>query len=300
MAHAIDADIHHGSIEARPAPRTRRPGGDALIYVVLAALTWGAWKFSQLGLFKAGDDVGYWLGVAGGVMMLLLFTYPLRKYVRSLHRWGKVKSWFLLHMVLGIGGPLLILLHSTFHIGSTNAAVALFSMLIVAVSGVVGRFIYLRIHRGLSGEKTNLAQLQARAGLDRTESRSRLHFAPVVEERLIAFEERELQAVPGWGTWLRQVFVLPVQQWLVYRACVRDLRQPLQALERGRRWRPEDMAVRRRLAHKLVRRYLTSVVRVAQFSAYERLFALWHVAHVPFVYLLVVSAVAHVVAVHAY
>ena len=36
---------------------------------------------------------------------------------------------------------------------------------------------------------------------------------------------------------------------------------------------------------KLVRRYLANVVRVAQFSAYERLFALWHVVHVPFIYI---------------
>jgi hypothetical protein len=42
------------------------------------------------------------------------------------------------------------------------------------------------------------------------------------------------------------------------------------------------------------------VVRVAQYSAYERLFALWHLAHLPFVYLLIISAVVHVIAVHAY
>jgi hypothetical protein len=42
------------------------------------------------------------------------------------------------------------------------------------------------------------------------------------------------------------------------------------------------------------------VVRVAQYNAYERVFALWHVAHLPFVYLLVISAVVHVIAVHAY
>jgi hypothetical protein len=42
------------------------------------------------------------------------------------------------------------------------------------------------------------------------------------------------------------------------------------------------------------------VVRVAQFTAYERLFALWHVLHVPFVYLLVLTACFHVFAVHAY
>jgi hypothetical protein len=53
-------------------------------------------------------------------------------------------------MIMGIGGPLLILMHSTFQVGSLNAAVALYSMLLVAGSGVVGRFIYVRVHRGLS------------------------------------------------------------------------------------------------------------------------------------------------------
>ena len=59
-------------------------------------------------------------------MMLLLFSYPLRKYVRALQGLGKVKWWFWFHLVLGIGGPWLILVHSTFHIGSLNAGVALY------------------------------------------------------------------------------------------------------------------------------------------------------------------------------
>jgi hypothetical protein len=33
---------------------------------------------------------------------------------------------------------------------------------------------------------------------------------------------------------------------------------------------------------------------------YERLFALWHVLHVPLVYMLVAAAIAHIVAVHMY
>jgi len=41
-------------------------------------------------------------------------------------------------------------------------------------------------------------------------------------------------------------------------------------------------------------------VNVAQFEAYDRLFSLWHVLHIPFVYVLVVSAIAHVIAVHVY
>ena len=78
------------------------------------------------------------------------------------------------------------------------------------------------------------------------------------------------------------------------------MRAPLRALATERGWSADELSRRRRHARKLVRRYVASVVRVAQFTAYERLFALWHVAHVPFVYLLVISAVAHVVAVHAY
>ena len=204
MSSTLDATA---PVATEPPPPSRRgSSGDVWVYLVIGTLVAGAWWISRQGWFKAGDDLGYWLGVAGGVLMLLLFSYPLRKYVRGLHRVGKVKWWFAAHMVLGIGGPLLILVHSTFHIGSLNAAVAMYSMLVVAGSGVVGRFIYLRIHRGLSGQKLSLQQLQSRAGLDESEARSRLHFAPAVEARLQDFADRQLSAKPGWGTWLRQVF----------------------------------------------------------------------------------------------
>jgi hypothetical protein len=88
--------------------------------------------------------------------------------------------------------------------------------------------------------------------------------------------------------------------WLVYCSAWPGLRHPLIQLARRRHWSAEDLSRRRYLARKLVRRYLANVVRVAQFSAYERLFALWHVVHVPFIYMLVISSVVHVIAVHAY
>jgi hypothetical protein len=274
--------------------------GDTVVYLVLAILIFGTWKLSQLRLFKAGDDLGYWIGVVGAVMMLLLFSYPLRKHFRFTKSWGKVKWWFLLHMLMGVGGPLLILLHSTFQIGSLNAGVALYSMLIVAGSGVVGRFIYARVNRGLRGEQTDFKALQVKAGLDQQDVRSRLSFAPEVEARLKAFEQNELKATAGWMTHLRRVFWLPVTQWLVYRGCVADLRAPLHRLAEQSQWSPEDRVRRELLARKMVRRYVNAVVRVAQYTAYERLFSFWHVAHIPFVYLLIISAVVHVIAVHAY
>ena len=96
------------------------------------------------------------------------------------------------------------------------------------------------------------------------------------------------------------MFWLPVKQWLTYRTCTADVQQPLRELALETGWDGDSVVRRERLARKLIRRYLQSVVRVAQYTAYERLFSLWHVAHVPFVYLLIISAIVHVVAVHAY
>jgi hypothetical protein len=273
---------------------------DVVVYIVITALVLAAWKFSQLGFFEAGDDTGYWIGVVGGVMMLLLFSYPLRKHFAFARNWGRVKWWFLVHMLLGVGGPVLILLHSTFRVGSLNAAVAMYSMVAVAVSGVIGRFIYARVNRGLRGEQATLKDLQSRAGLQEADVRSRLAFAPQVEARLIAFEQTELKAKAGWLTYSRQVFWLPLQQWLVYRACVADLHGVLNTLSRREHWSDKDLQQRKKYAQILVKHYLTAVTRVAQFTAYERLFSLWHVAHIPFVYLLIISAVVHVFAVHMY
>ena len=283
-----------------PARGHRPARGDLLLYLLLIVLVASAWQIGRIGLFHANDDTSYWIAVTGGSMMLALFTYPLRKYVRFMQGLGKVKWWFWLHLFMGIAGPWLILVHSTFRVGSLNAGVALFSMGIVVLSGVVGRFIRVRVHRGLDGERTSLQALRQRAGLVESQARSRLHFAPAVEARLLAFEQHELRARPGWLTSLRQVTLLPAQRWLAYQRCVRELHQPMQQLADKHAWSTSDLQRRKRHARRLVDRYLNAVVRVAQYSAYERVFALWHLAHLPFVYLLVISAVVHVVAVHAY
>jgi hypothetical protein len=280
------------------APRRRH--ADLILYAVIAVLVFAAWQFSKRGYFKSGDDIGYWVGVAGATMMLLLFSYPLRKYLRFTRSWGKVKWWFVAHMVLGIGGPLLILLHSTFHLGSLNAAVAMFSMLIVCTSGVVGRFLYLRIHRNLHGERNNLSELKQRAGLVEGEMTSRFHFAPDVAMRLLAFEAKTLATDARSSALAVRLFVLPIRQRLVGRVCVRELNARLRVIAKERAWSDAQLNRRRRQSTLLTREFLAGVVRVAQFTAYERLFALWHLLHAPFVYLLILTACFHVFAVHAY
>jgi hypothetical protein len=274
--------------------------GDTLVYLTLVILVWATWRVSQLGLFESGDDTGYWVGVTGAVMMLLLLSYPLRKYVRFAHGWGNIRIWFWLHIILGVLGPLLILLHSNFRTNSLNAAVALYSMLVVAGSGVVGRFIFQRINRGLQGEQTDMQTLMRKAGMDKDEARSRLAFAPAVEQRLKAFEAREQSITQGWVPNFRAVFWLPILQYQAYRQCAAELDALLPKMAASQNWSQEDLKRRRHRAKRTVDAYLNAVVGVAQFSAYSFLFSLWHVAHIPFVYVLIVTALVHVYAVHVY
>jgi hypothetical protein len=274
--------------------------GDMMVYLAIAAIVAGMWKLSRMGLFEAGDDVGYWIGVVGAVMMVLLFSYPLRKHFHFARNWGRVKWWFLVHMILGIGGPALILLHSTFRVGSLNAAVALYSMLAVAGSGVIGRFIYARVNRGLRGEQSSLNELRDRAGLQQADVKSRLAFAPQVEARLAAFEAAVSNTKPSWAAHTRQVCLLPVQQWLCYRQCAAELQAVMARLQKKNSWSQAEWQRHERHSKELVNLYLNAVTRVAQFTAYERLFSLWHIVHIPFVYSLIISALVHVYAVHVY
>lgn len=277
---------------AAPTPRRAHYSvGEGWITVAIGAIVAAAWGVTQLAGLQATTEIGYWLGVAGGTAMLLLFAYPLRKRLRLMQQLGSAKPWFVVHMVLGIAGPVLILLHSGFRIGSLNAGVALWSMLIVAGSGVVGRFLYLLTHRGLAGEHEELGRLLH--GLDISEARGDSVWGdtPSVTTPLHRFvaDARDLARRPGHD--LAGHFTAFV--WLPWRR-----RLELRAARKASR----AYAERGDPLHDLVAiaEAYAGALRVAQFGRATRLFELWHVLHIPFVYLMVICAVVHIVAVHVY
>ena len=258
-----------------------------LLLVSITGLAVLAWWVSSLGLYKPESDLGYALGVAGGTMMVLLFAYPLRKRVPFMQNWGKTRYWFWWHMMLGILGPSTILFHSGYYFGSLNATVAFSAMACVALSGVFGRFVYARIHHGLYGRRATLKEMQAALGGAANQGRTILAGLSSVEKQLQQFETQALQDRKALArAWY--FVTLGFQMARVRRACFLDISHHLTS--------KADV----RQAQESVRQYLEAVGRVARFRTFERLFALWHVLHVPLVWMLVLCAVAHVVAVHIY
>jgi hypothetical protein len=266
----------------------------------LAVLAVLGWQVAGGRYYTAGSDFGYNLGLVGGMLMLILLLYPLRKHVRFMDRLGATRHWFRVHMVIGVLAPTLIMFHSTFHLGSVNATVAFLCMLLVAGSGLVGRFIYRKIHHGLYGRAATLQEIQTKLGMSDGEVRSRFHFAPEMTQHLLQFEAEVLAQDRAWYTRLWRFLTVGLQARLAAYRAGRELELAARIYGLRRGW--DELKLRRRLrqGRSTIHAHLRAVVDVARFRAYERLFSAWHILHVPFVLLLVVSGIVHVVAVHMY
>lgn len=251
--------------------------------------------------YQAGDDLGYNLGLGGGVLMLTLLIYPMRKRLPAMTAWGDMRSWFFCHMLAGIVGPALILFHSTFRIGSINARIALYAMLLVTASGIVGRFIYRHIHTGLYGRRITLAEKEIELENCAEDVAPLAQIAPQVTTQLTAFRELamgEQSSVASTRIW--SFMTLGHRARIAKRNTLQLVDRALQEGALHRQWGEATLMQYRQQAREQVERYIDVVRTTVEFAEWERLFSLWHVVHIPFVYLLVICGVIHVVAVHMY
>lgn len=105
-------------------------------------------SFKDLYRLASDFQVSYWTGVVCGILMLLLFLYPIRKYFFAYNGWGKMRQWFDVHVVLGSAMALLLVYHTNFlHVRSINGKFAFYSILVVVVSGVFGRYLLRHLHK---------------------------------------------------------------------------------------------------------------------------------------------------------
>ena len=297
----MDRPLGGAPATSKATTRIQRRGKSSLrVYLLLTLAIVVGFMIRDYELITPEYGVGYWLGIIGGSSMLLLLLYPLRKRIRVLHRIGATRHWFRMHMWLGLVGPLLILYHCNFQLGSFNSKVALYCMLLVAGSGIVGRHFYSAIHKGLYGKKTSLRELQTELANSVEKSQGLANLMPKLVGRLEALSA-ELQGCAvvqslGVRRSLRWTFTHVFTRISLLITARRELRAAAVI---------SDVVARdQQRIYRTTARYIADYTRlmgkVAQFSFYERLFALWHVLHLPFFFMMVLSALVHVLAVHMY
>jgi hypothetical protein len=267
---------------------------------LLAGILFAGWRDREEGYLTPDAGLGYWLGIVGASAMLLLLMYPLRKRMPSLRHFGSVTGWFRLHMILGLVGPALILFHCNFKLGSLNSNVALFSMLTVATSGLVGRYLYSQIHLGLYGRRAQIDDLlndirQLKSAIEGDHSLPAVIYSTLDAHVSRALAERR-GAVSSFIALVGYRLRSPGERAQLMDVIERHFFS--EAQRQGWSWRTRRRHLRD--LRRLLRHYFAAVNRAAAFAFYERLFALWHILHMPLFVLLILAAIVHVVGAHLY
>lgn len=288
-------------------PSAQRPLGAVLaplfatIYVVaLGGLLLTAFLMRDEEIIVPKEGAGYWIGIVGGLILLFLLLYPVRKKRAKDAKLGSVATWFQWHMILGLLGPTLILLHSNFHLKSVNATVATVIMLSVVASGVIGRFLYRKVHKGLYETKAEVSALLSEAHALYGAFGEEMQGAPGLLDELKRYEHQVL--TPHLNPVQSLIFIvrMALETRLSRYRVVRASNRLLEDRARQENWGKVRLREVQQSVHQHVRLYFETVRKAAELKFYNRLFGLWHLLHLPLFLLLIFAAIVHIVAVHLY
>src|SRR5579863_1451450 len=188
--------------------------------------------------------------------------------------------WFDFHFMAGTIGPMFIILHSALKL-DTWVSAAFWSMVIVVVSGVLGRYLYTQVPEMASGvELEELDHERAFQG-----ARPRLPVPMAEIDRELAEQRAHAQKVA------RSTSVLRALSWLL----VQDMfRIPRTLARRGRlKTLGVDRATRKDLARRAARMIIITRRQVVAPKA-QLLLHSWKKVHVPFTIILTGFAVFHI------
>jgi len=264
-----------------------------LFSISLITILLYGWSRRDDNYLSAENGAGYILGIVGGSLMLILILYPISKRTALLKRLLPMRFWFGMHMLFGIIGPAMILFHSNFHIGSMNSTIALISMLLVAGSGLIGRYIYTKVHHGLYGKRISLEGLKQELETKHTELLRIYKLDENLNNRLTKMENRLLQNYTGVMTSMLHVILLVIDGRLLKYRIMRLLKS---SIKNNTSLAVPDIKITR----KFINRYTVALRKIAVLRIFERLFSFWHLLHLPLFIMMIITAVVHIFAVHMY
>lgn len=284
--------------ETRPTFNQKQRG--LIGYGILAVALCVGWLLRDFGLVDPGQGLGYWLGIVGGSLMLFLLLYPAGKKWKFMQRRGLTRYWFQVHIILGLVGPLLVFYHCNFQLGSINSAVALYSMVVVAVSGIFGKYFYARIHRGLYGQRATIEELRAEIVDSLENSRGIAAILPGFCRELHTISEEVLGDRFTRRMNIRRSLLWSVKHHFVRLKLYVRIRRELRSRSVLSETIRGNSGELRRAAVIYMNDQVRLMRRIAQLAFFERLFSIWHLFHMPLFLVLVLSSIVHVLAVHMY
>jgi hypothetical protein len=243
-------------------------------------------------MLKPGGTIGLKLGIFGTVLFFIIFMYAFRRLIPWLSRVGTARQWMDFHVIAGVTAPIIIAFHASFKFQGI-AGVAFWIMLAVALSGVIGRYLYAQIPRSLTAAELTLAEL--------AEREKELSDALLSQSIYSADRLKHALRVPT-AEYIRHLG--PLRSVLKMISLDIALQFRLAALRRascgfgakiltiGGFFSSGNLEVEQIV--RLARQKASFSKRVVFLGQTQRVFHLWHVIHRPFSYAFVVLAVLHI------
>jgi hypothetical protein len=231
--------------------------------------------------FRPAGAIGLRYGIVGTVMIAAGVTlYSLRKRLRWLARLGKLKYWLEFHIFVCTVGPFLILLHTSFKVGGL-VSIAFWSMTVVALSGIFGRYVYVRIPKSVQGQFASLGEInqQREALLGSLATQLGPRYQDV--EAILASARR--RPAPGFF----RALTAAVRFDFTRRVMLRRVRRILRSTPLPGTTRKQVLDV--------IGAQLTIEQQLALLSPFQKLFRYWHLFHLPLAIVMFVIVSVHVV-----
>ncbi len=234
-------------------------------------------------MLRPAGTRGLLYGYLGAGMMILMLLYSLRKRIRVLERIGSLQGMLHFHIFLGIMGPLLIVLHTSFKVQGL-VAVSFWSMVAVALSGFFGRYLYLQIPRNIQGSELSLQELDRLKNDKVIHLRTRFALEDTAVAKLESVTTRFATEFSGGA--LKATLLLLVND--LFRAFTR---------RRFTRNVMRAVPLPRRELHEFTRLAFERALllrRVNLLSQIHQIFHYWHVIHKPFAIIMYLIMLVHI------
>jgi len=243
-------------------------------------------------ILRPSGTIGVKLGMVGVFMFFLIYLYPLRKKWGWLGRMGNSRHWLDFHVVLGTAAPIVIAFHASFKFGNI-AGMAFYSMLMVTLSGFVGRYLYAHIPRGLSAAELSIKEIQEKEEALRKElAEQKATFGFSVDALAELPSPVQIAKTPLIAS-LLSMFVLDIKR--PFKTSMLRLQQAgfgAWVFSGFGLFSTRDAKLERAIL--LAEKQSSLSQSIAFLSRTQRIFQLWHVIHRPFSYAFAILAVLHI------
>lgn len=248
---------------------------------------------SKHALLKPSGTIGLRLGMIAFALFLIVYIYPLRKFWPWLGRQGNARHWLDFHVLMGITAPVLVTFHSAFKF-SGLAGVAFWIMVIVALSGVVGRYIYAQVPRRKNFAEVSLKDAKELSEKLAAQLSSLGILSPKDVEALVrlpsANEFEQMSLLTALWKMLLFDMKFPFRVWRLRQKMLWSHRKALSLV--GLR-RTENAKLENAIA--TAREQIVLAKKILFLSKSHQMLHLWHMIHRPFSYSFALLASIHVI-----